>query len=306
MNKQIIYYLIYRLTLIFITIVGILFVNFMLINLLNINPLEYTLHYALSNNFINHKFINIEVSPQLINYLKNYFYLYDNFFSQFLHTSYQYLTLNLGRSFYNNQDVAKLILVHIKSSIGISFISTLLIYSLSVLIAYILIVNNNLTLHSIIISLLLILYLIPTFYFANVFKLFFKSYNLFFAILCNTLSGLWLHSFFIKNLIQQEIKKTYYTFLFFNNQKPKIFKNIIFICMADLPFILIYTIFGSSVIVEIIFNINGIGLLIYHSFLYKDYPVILGIIFVMSLLGLMFRLFNDLLLKVINKKLNLY
>jgi microcin C transport system permease protein len=285
---------------------GILFFNFILLNLLNINPLQSSINYAISYSFLNHKFINSEISPQLILYLENYFELSKSFSNRFLHTCYKYLTFNLGRSFYNNQNVAELIFDHLRVSLVISVGSTLLVYMFSIIISYVLIMYNNLKLKNLVLTLLLILYIIPTFYIAIFFKEFFTSQNIMFAIICNVIGGLWLHSLFIKNLLNKEIQQPYYKFLSFNNQKPKILKNIIFICIADLPSILISMIFASSIFVEIIFNIFGVGFLMYSSFIYKDYPVILGIIFVMSLLGLIFRLCSDVIFKLIDKRLNLY
>ncbi len=285
---------------------GILFFNFMLLNLLNINPLQSRIHYFIYNSFLNHKFINSEISPQLIAYLENYFELSQSFSNRFLHTCYQYLTFNLGRSFYNNQNVAELIMDHLRVSLIISVSSTLLVYILSIIISYVLIIYNNLKLKNLILTLLLILYIIPTFYIASFFKEFFTSQHLMFAIICNVVAGLWLHSLFIKNLLEKEMQQPYYHFLSFNNQKPKILKNIVFICLADLPSILISMVFASSIFVEIIFNIFGVGFLMYSSFIYKDYPVILGIIFIMSLLSLIFRLCSDVAFKLIDKRLNLY
>lgn len=63
--------------------------------------------------------------------------------------------------------------------------------------------------------------------------------------------------------------------------------------------------FAGSIIVEQIFNINGMGLLSYQSLLARDYPVIMAMIFIQALLYLMGRLVVDLLYMVVDPRIDL-
>jgi len=57
---------------------------------------------------------------------------------------------------------------------------------------------------------------------------------------------------------------------------------------------------GGSVILESIFAINGMGLLFYQSALSRDYPVIMGILIIASLLTLLGNMVADLVLSRLN------
>ena len=61
---------------------------------------------------------------------------------------------------------------------------------------------------------------------------------------------------------------------------------------------------AGSLIVETIFQLDGIGLLSYRSILSRDYNVIMGLIFLSSALLLCGRLLVDLLYKHIDPKVD--
>ena len=61
--------------------------------------------------------------------------------------------------------------------------------------------------------------------------------------------------------------------------------------------------FTSSILIEKVFNIDGMGLLVYNSMLDRDYNVILGIIMIASFLAMLGRLFSDILYAVIDPRI---
>jgi len=62
---------------------------------------------------------------------------------------------------------------------------------------------------------------------------------------------------------------------------------------------------GGSVIVETIFNIPGMGRLIYDSFLARDYPVIMAVSFLSAALVLLGMIVSDLLYMVVDPRVSL-
>ena len=62
-------------------------------------------------------------------------------------------------------------------------------------------------------------------------------------------------------------------------------------------------IFTSSLLIEKVFNINGMGLLVYNSMLDRDYNVVLGIILLGSFLAMLGRLFSDILYVIIDPRI---
>ena len=62
-------------------------------------------------------------------------------------------------------------------------------------------------------------------------------------------------------------------------------------------------IFTSALLIEKVFNIDGMGLLVYNSMLDRDYNVVLGIILLASFLSMLGRLFSDVLYVVIDPRI---
>ncbi|MDX9874327.1 MAG: ABC transporter permease subunit [Spongiibacteraceae bacterium] len=60
---------------------------------------------------------------------------------------------------------------------------------------------------------------------------------------------------------------------------------------------------GGSFLIEIIFNIDGIGLLGYESLLERDYPVVMGILVISSLLYLIGNILSDLCVALVDPRI---
>ncbi|MCP4755499.1 MAG: ABC transporter permease subunit [Proteobacteria bacterium] len=66
----------------------------------------------------------------------------------------------------------------------------------------------------------------------------------------------------------------------------------------------IFTImFAGAILIERVFDIDGMGLLVYNSILSRDYNVVMGIIFLTSILTLLGRLFSDIMYVVIDPRI---
>lgn len=61
--------------------------------------------------------------------------------------------------------------------------------------------------------------------------------------------------------------------------------------------------FTGNYLIEYIFQIDGIGLLIFNSFFDRDYPVIFAFTLIMSILIMLGNIINDIILVNINKKI---
>jgi microcin C transport system permease protein len=72
-----------------------------------------------------------------------------------------------------------------------------------------------------------------------------------------------------------------------------VFRNAMLIPIASVPELLIDILFTGALLVEIIFSLDGIGLLSYESVINRDYPVVFATLFVFSLLGLLINLIRD-------------
>lgn len=83
-----------------------------------------------------------------------------------------------------------------------------------------------------------------------------------------------------------------------------VFRNAMLIVIAGLPEALVGIFFVGNLFIEIIFNLDGLGLLGFEAIVQRDYPVIFGTLFLFTLLGLLLRLLSDVLYQVIDPRIN--
>ena len=83
-----------------------------------------------------------------------------------------------------------------------------------------------------------------------------------------------------------------------------VFRNAMLIVIAGLPEAFIGIFFVGNLFIEIIFNLDGLGLLGFEAIQQRDYPVIFGTLFLFTLMGLLLRLVGDVLYQVIDPRIN--
>ncbi len=83
-----------------------------------------------------------------------------------------------------------------------------------------------------------------------------------------------------------------------------IFRNAMLIVIAGFPATFITILFTGSLLIEVIFSLDGLGLLGYEALLQRDYPVIFGTLYIFGLLGLVLRLVGDIMYVVIDPRID--
>ncbi|WP_303853269.1 microcin C ABC transporter permease YejB [Salinicola salarius] len=73
-----------------------------------------------------------------------------------------------------------------------------------------------------------------------------------------------------------------------------VFRNAMLIIIAGLPSALIGILFTGSLLIEVIFSLNGLGLLGFEAVMQRDYPLIFGTLYLYTLIGLVLKLISDL------------
>ena len=61
-----------------------------------------------------------------------------------------------------------------------------------------------------------------------------------------------------------------------------------------IPAAFIGAFFTGSLLIETLFSLDGLGLLSYESVMRRDYPVVLGTLYLFTLIGLVTKLISDL------------
>lgn len=73
-----------------------------------------------------------------------------------------------------------------------------------------------------------------------------------------------------------------------------VFRNAMLIVIAGFPAQFIHIFFTGSLLIEVIFSLDGLGLLGYESIMNRDYPVVLGTLYIYALISLVMHLVRDL------------
>jgi microcin C transport system permease protein len=87
-------------------------------------------------------------------------------------------------------------------------------------------------------------------------------------------------------------------------QYGHVFRNAILVIMAGLPEALLGIFFVGNLFIEIVFNLDGLGLLGFEAIIQRDYPVIFGTLFIFTLLGLILRLICDVLYQCVDPRID--
>ena len=74
-----------------------------------------------------------------------------------------------------------------------------------------------------------------------------------------------------------------------------VFRNAMLVIIAGLPATLIGVLFSGSLLIEMLFSIEGLGLLSYEAIMTRDYPIVFGSLYIFTLIGLLLHLMSDLI-----------
>ncbi len=83
-----------------------------------------------------------------------------------------------------------------------------------------------------------------------------------------------------------------------------VFRNAMLIIIAGFPAAFISMFFTGSLLIEIIFSLDGLGLLGFESALQRDYPVMFGTLYIFTLLGLVVGLISDITYTIVDPRID--
>ncbi len=129
-------------------------------------------------------------------------------------------------------------------------------------------------------------------------------------VLASTISGFATLTLLTKNSFLDEIKKHYVV-----TARAKgltegrvlyghVFRNAMLIVIAGFPAVFLGVFFGSSVIIETLFSLDGLGRLGYEAALQRDYPVIFGTLYFFGLISLLVGILSDLMYVFIDPRID--
>ena len=139
-------------------------------------------------------------------------------------------------------------------------------------------------------------------------KIFDLLHHLVLPMFCYVISEFAFLTFLMKNTVIEELGKDYMRTAL---AKGLSFKRAVLthaLRNALIPIVTrlseIFTLmFAGALLIEKVFDIDGMGLLYYNSMVNRDYNVVLGIIFLSSLMALFGRLFSDILYTFVDPRI---
>lgn len=241
-----------------------------------------------------------------------------------------FLTFDLGKSFYHHGDVWQLVKSKMPVSITIGLWTFFLTYLISVPLGIAKAVREGSHFDSVSSALVLVGYSIPGFV-LGVFLLVmfgggsflqwfplrgltsdnwatlsllgkFKDYlwHITLPVIASVAGSFAVMTMLTKNTFLEEIRKQYVLTarakgLSENKVLYKhVFRNALIPLVTGFPAAFIGAFFAGSLLIETLFSLDGLGLLSYESVIRRDYPVVMGTLYLFTLIGLVVKLLGDL------------
>ncbi len=259
---------------------------------------------------------------------------------RFLKMIGDYLKLDFGESFFRNERVVGLVFHTLPVTISLGLWTTLLVYLISIPLGIKKAVKDGSNFDVISSWIIIIGYAIPSFLFAILLIILFAGGNylswfplkgltsdnwadlswpgkiidyfwhIALPVTAMVISGFASLTMLTKNCFLDEIGKQYVLTARAKGLTERrvlyghVFRNAMLIVIAGFPGALLRIIFTSALLIEIIFSLNGLGLLGYEAVLGRDYPVMFGTLFIFTLLGLIFNLIGDLVYMLVDPRID--
>ena len=81
-----------------------------------------------------------------------------------------------------------------------------------------------------------------------------------------------------------------------------VFRNALIPIVTGFPAAFIGAFFAGSVLIETLFSLDGLGLLGYEAVVRRDFPVVLGSLYLFTLIALVVKLVSDVLYVLIDPR----
>lgn len=283
---------------------------------------------------------SVGVDPEIIAKIKTLYGFDLPLWKRFILMIKKFITFDFGVSFYQDKKVTDLIWEKLPVSISIGLWSALLIYAISIPLGIKKALSDGSKFDVVSSAIVIIGHAIPAFLFAILLIVFFAGGNFLsifplrglvsenfqdlnwwqkiadyfwhmtLPIISMVIGGFASLTFFVKNSFLEEINKQYVLTAYAKGLDQKsvlykhVFRNAMMIVIAGFPAALIGILFTGSMLTEVIFSLDGLGLLGYESAVSRDYPVMFGTLYFFTLIGLITAIISDFTYKIVDPRLN--
>jgi microcin C transport system permease protein len=129
-------------------------------------------------------------------------------------------------------------------------------------------------------------------------------------VIALSISGFAMLTILVKNYFCEEMGKLYVQVARAKGLSEKtilykhIFRNAMLIIVAGFPAMFISMLFTGSVLIEVIFSLDGMGLLGFNAVVNRDYPIVFGTLYIFSFIGLLLNILTDLMYTIIDPRIS--
>ncbi len=280
------------------------------------------------------------LDPEFIKQIQRLYGFDEPAYQRFFKMLKQYLRFDFGNSYFRDESVINLVLEKMPVSISIGLWTTLLTYLISIPLGIRKAVRDGSRFDVWTSSVVIVGNAIPSFLFAILLIVLFAGGSFFdwfplrglvsdnwhdldwphrildyfwhmtlplIALTIGAFAGL---TMLTKNSFLEEINKQYVM-----TAKAKgltehrvlyghVFRNGMLLVIAGFPSAFIGILFSGAMLIEIIFSLDGLGLLGFNAAISRDYPVMFGTLYIFSLLGLVMNLISDLMYVVVDPRID--
>ncbi len=280
------------------------------------------------------------LDPEVIAEIKQRFGFDKPLHERYFEMLWSYIRFDFGESLFRNASVTSLIAQSLPVSITLGLWSTLIIYLVSIPLGIKKAVKNGSSFDVWSSTFIIIGYAIPSFLFAILLIVFFaggsyydwfpirglvsnnfsdltwfgkiKDYlwHITLPVLATTIGGFATLTMLTKNSFLDEIRKQYVITARAKGLSENkilyrhIFRNAMLLVIAGFPSMFISMFFTGSLLIEVMFSLNGLGLLGYDAILQRDYPIMFGTLYMFTLVGLLLNIISDVVYTFVDPRID--
>ncbi len=251
-----------------------------------------------------------------------------------------YLRFDLGESYFRGERVASLIARKLPTSLALALAATLIAYLASVPLGIVKAVRDGSRFDLVTSFVMVFAYSVPSYLFAvlmiellaggSYLQLFPLrglvsegwsampwwqrpldiGWHLVLPVMALVIGSFARPALLTKNAFLEEIGKQYVTTARAKGLKPArvlyghVFRNAILVVAVGFPGAFMRMLFTGALLIEIIFSLDGTGLLSFESVVTRDYPVVFGTLYVFTLVGLLVNILTDILTAAIDPRID--
>ena len=252
----------------------------------------------------------------------------------------QYVSFDFGESFYRDQRVVDLVREKMPVSISLGLWTTLLVYCISIPLGIAKAVRDGTRFDVWTSAVVIVGYAIPSFLFAILLIVLFAGghyldwfplrglvssnweelgffariadyfWHLALPVCAMVIGGFAGLTLLTKNSFLDEINKQYVITARAKGLSERrvlyghVFRNAMLIVIAGFPSAFVDIFFTGALLTEIIFSLDGLGLLGYEAAIGRDYPVMFATLYFFTLLGLVMQLVGDLAYTLVDRRID--